>query len=49
MEVPRFPNDLKFLWAGEMAQWVRHLLVKLSSIAGTHIVEEQNQLPLIVF
>lgn len=34
-------------WATEMAQWVRVLFAKpkeLSSISGTHIVEE-NQLP----
>lgn len=49
MDLPRFSNDLKFLWDHDMTQCIRDLLDKLRSILGTHIVEGKNQLPLIVF
>lgn len=49
MEVPRFPNAIKFLWAAEMAQRIKHLLDKPSSIPGSHVVEGKNQLSLIAF
>lgn len=32
-------------YAGQMAQWVKGQAGDLSSISGTHMVEEENQLP----